>query len=74
MVRCGSADVRSDLLERRLVDRYFRLAQNSTSVRQELLGGVTTFVTMAYVVVVNPQILSQAGMPADGVVRPWPRW
>jgi AGZA family xanthine/uracil permease-like MFS transporter len=51
-----------------LVDRYFRLAQNRTSVRQELLGGVTTFVTMAYVVVVNPQILSQAGMPADGVV------
>jgi len=37
-------------------------------VKQELLGGLTTFVTMAYIVVVNPQILSQAGMPADGVV------
>ncbi len=33
-----------------------------------MLGGLTTFVTMAYIVVVNPQILSQAGMPADGVV------
>lgn len=33
-----------------------------------MLGGVTTFVTMAYVIVVNPQILSQAGMPAEGVV------
>jgi Permeases len=32
------------------------------------LGGVTTFVTMAYIIVVNPQILAQAGMPADGVV------
>jgi adenine/guanine/hypoxanthine permease len=51
-----------------LIERYFQLAQNHTSVRQELLGGLTTFVTMAYIVVVNPQILSQAGMPADGVV------
>jgi AGZA family xanthine/uracil permease-like MFS transporter len=51
-----------------LIDRYFKLSENNTSVRQELLGGITTFVTMAYVVVVNPQILSQAGMPADGVL------
>src|SRR5712671_6432331 len=33
-----------------------------------MLGGVTTFVTMAYIIVVNPQILGQAGMPVDGVV------
>src|SRR5882724_754470 len=33
-----------------------------------MLGGLTTFVTMAYIIVVNPQILSQAGMPAEGVV------
>ncbi len=32
------------------------------------MGGVTTFMTMAYIVVINPQILAQAGMPADGVV------
>ena len=51
-----------------MIDRYFKLSENNTSVRQELLGGTTTFVTMAYVVVVNPQILSQAGMPADGVL------
>jgi adenine/guanine/hypoxanthine permease len=51
-----------------LLDRYFKLAENHTSIKQELLGGVTTFVTMAYIVVVNPQILSQAGMPAEGVV------
>jgi len=37
-------------------------------VRRELVGGVTTFMTMAYIVVINPQILAQAGMPADGVV------
>jgi AGZA family xanthine/uracil permease-like MFS transporter len=51
-----------------LLERLFKLTENQTSVRQELLGGLTTFVTMAYIVVVNPQILSQAGMPADGVV------
>ena len=33
-----------------------------------MLGGLTTFMTMAYIVVVNPQILAQAGMPTDGVV------
>ena len=32
------------------------------------MGGLTTFMTMAYIVVINPQILAQAGMPADGVV------
>ena len=50
-----------------MIERYFRLSENQTSVRQELLGGLTTFLTMAYIVVVNPQILSQAGMPVEGV-------
>jgi adenine/guanine/hypoxanthine permease len=51
-----------------LIDRYFHLAENQTTVRREFLGGLTTFLTMAYIVVVNPQILSQAGMPVEGVV------
>ena len=51
-----------------MIERYFHLAENQTTVRRELLGGLTTFLTMAYIVVVNPQILSQAGMPAEGVV------
>src|SRR5258708_23821655 len=51
-----------------LIERYFKLAENHTSVKQEMLGGLTTFVTMAYIIVVNPQILAQAGMPAEGVV------
>jgi adenine/guanine/hypoxanthine permease len=51
-----------------LLDRYFKLTENRTSVKQELLGGLTTFVTMAYIIVVNPQILAHAGMPAEGVV------
>lgn len=51
-----------------LFENLFELEVNRTTPRREMLGGVTTFLTMAYIVVVNPQILSQAGMPADGVV------
>src|SRR5579872_5728530 len=50
------------------LEHWFHLSENETTVRQELIGGLTTFITMAYIVVVNAQILSQAGMPADGVV------
>jgi adenine/guanine/hypoxanthine permease len=52
----------------RLLERIFHLSENKTTVRQELLAGLTTFMTMAYVVVVNPRILSEAGMPVDGVL------
>jgi adenine/guanine/hypoxanthine permease len=51
-----------------LIERCFKLAENQTSVRQELVGGLTTFLTMAYIIVVNPQILGQAGMPPEGVL------
>jgi AGZA family xanthine/uracil permease-like MFS transporter len=51
-----------------MIERYFRLRENQTTVRSEFLGGVTTFLTMAYIVVVNPQILGQAGMPVEGVL------
>ena len=51
-----------------MLERYFKLAENHTSIRPELVAGLTTFMTMAYIIVVNPQILSQAGLPAEGVV------
>ena len=51
-----------------MLERYFGLAENQTTVRRELLGGLTTFLTMAYIVVVNPQILAKAGVPIEGVV------
>ena len=51
-----------------MIEKLFQLKQNQTTARQEVVGGVTTFLTMAYIVVVNPQILAQAGMPPDGVV------
>ena len=51
-----------------LIERYFRLTENQTTVRRNFWAALTTFITMAYIVVVNPQILSQAGMPVEGVV------
>ncbi len=51
-----------------MLERYFRLRENQTTVRSELLGGFTTFLTMAYIVVVNPQMLAKAGVPIEGVL------
>ena len=47
--------------------RFFRLAERRTDARTEVLAGVTTFLTMAYIVLVNPAILSSAGMPVASV-------
>lgn len=49
------------------LDRYFALSDRGTTVRTEVLAGVTTFLTMAYIVLVNPAILGAAGMPVAGV-------
>jgi AGZA family xanthine/uracil permease-like MFS transporter len=46
-----------------MLERLFGLEAHNTTVRRELLGGATTFATMAYIVVVNPAILSFAGIP-----------
>ena len=51
-----------------MLERVFHLRENQTTPRRELLAGLTTFTTMAYVVVVNPRILSEAGMPVEGVL------
>ena len=51
-----------------MLNRLFKLEENQTTVRREVLGGLTTFMTMAYIIVVNPQILSEAGMPVQGVL------
>jgi AGZA family xanthine/uracil permease-like MFS transporter len=50
-----------------MLDRYFGLKAHGTTLRTELLAGLTTFLTMAYIVVVNPVILGAAGMPMAGV-------
>ena len=46
-----------------LIDRYFQLERNRTTLGREVVAGLTTFVTMSYIVVVNPAILKAAGVP-----------
>lgn len=50
-----------------LLDKFFKLTENGTNVRTELVAGLTTFLTMAYIIFVNPSILGDAGMPKDSV-------
>ena len=49
------------------LEHFFKLKQHGTDVRTELLAGLTTFLTMAYIIFVNPTILADAGMPKDAV-------
>ncbi|HMN20524.1 MAG TPA: NCS2 family permease [Ottowia sp.] len=50
-----------------LAERVFKLEEHGTNVRTELIAGLTTFLTMAYIIFVNPAILGDAGMPKDAV-------
>ena len=50
-----------------MLERFFGLAERGADVRTEVTAGVTTFLTMAYIAFVNPQILADAGMPFDAV-------
>ena len=49
------------------MERYFKLAQHGSTVRTEVIAGITTFLTMAYIIFVNPDILSTTGMDRDAV-------
>lgn len=49
------------------MEQFFKLKQHGTTVRTELVAGLTTFMTMAYILAVNPNILSNAGMSAQAV-------
>ena len=48
-----------------MLEKTFHLAENKTSIRTECLAGATTFVTLAYILFVNPSILKDAGMPPE---------
>lgn len=49
------------------MEKFFQLKENNTTVKTEVIAGITTFLTMAYILAVNPGILSATGMPADSV-------
>jgi len=50
-----------------MLNRFFKLKENHTSVRTEILAGITTFMTMAYILAVNPDILSATGMDKNAL-------
>jgi len=50
-----------------MLEQLFKLSENKTTVRTEIVAGITTFLTMAYIIFVNPDILSKAGMPFGAV-------
>mgnify|MGYP000076329003 CR=1 FL=1 len=49
------------------LEKTFKLSENNTTVKTEILAGITTFMTMAYILAVNPAMLSEAGMDWGGV-------
>ncbi|MDE7416271.1 MAG: NCS2 family permease [Lachnospiraceae bacterium] len=51
-----------------MFEKLFKLKENNTDVRTEVIGGITTFMTMAYILAVNPSMLSAAGMDATAVL------
>ena len=51
-----------------MIERLFKLKQNGTDVKTEVIGGITTFMTMAYILAVNPSLLSASGMDATAVL------
>ena len=51
-----------------MLDKLFKLSKNGTTVKTEVVAGITTFMTMAYILAVNPSILSAAGMDPTAVL------
>ena len=51
-----------------MLEKLFKLKENKTNVKTEIIAGVTTFMTMAYILAVNPSILSEAGMDSTAVL------
>ena len=49
------------------LDKHFKLTEHKTTIKTEVIAGITTFLTMAYIILVNPSILSQAGMDYGAV-------
>ena len=51
-----------------MLESIFKLKENHTTVKTEIMAGITTFMTMAYILAVNPSMLSAAGMDASAVL------
>ena len=54
--------------KRKMIEKIFKLKQNNTSVKTEVIAGITTFMTMAYILAVNPNILGVSGMDKNAIL------
>ena len=52
---------------KQILDQFFKLTENKTSIKKEFIAGFTTFITMAYIIFVNPQIMAQSGMDQGAI-------
>lgn len=59
---------RNTIWEEKYLERFFKLKENGTDVRTEFVAGLTTFMTMAYILAVNPSILSASGMDPNAIL------
>lgn len=50
-----------------MLDKYFKISESGSTLRTEIIAGITTFMTMVYILAVNPGILSETGMDKDAV-------
>lgn len=51
-----------------MIEKYFRLSENKTDIGTEVIAGITTFLATMYIIVLNPAIISETGMPFSGVL------
>ncbi len=54
--------------EKGFLERFFKLKEHNTTVKREFIGGLTTFITMAYIIFVNPNVLGEAGMDKGALI------
>ena len=50
------------------LDRFFKISEKGSSIRTEIIAGITTFVAVSYIIFVNPNILTAAGVPLEGAI------
>ena len=50
------------------LERFFKLREKNTTVKTEVIAGITTFIALAYIMFVNPNILSEAGVPKEAAI------
>jgi AGZA family xanthine/uracil permease-like MFS transporter len=51
-----------------MIDRFFRIKERNTSLRQEIIGGLTTFLTMSYIIFLHPNMLAETGMDKGALI------